>query len=332
MSTDLLPSRGNVYTGAWIDRSRGTFAGATLTVTSEQGAILVAFLAIFVSFAAQQLWGLICFFWHLSRARGQEKKILEHQQDLSLRNSETPLQASWYFIQIAWAWKSRLDRLSWWRFAVLPTVLPLLLSGVVLVAGILSSQIVRSTAVNVLIYKPVCGLWDSRAPGLWDATSEERLMRDNHMSSLRTFSGQYGKICYGTQRTSKGTNACRIFSVPRIRYSTTLTAPCPFDSSVCSKPERANLQMETEIIDTNKILGINTRLHNIELKKTTVCAPLKAEKLMTTSPDTHTEKIPPHLTLRGRGLTRVRKRHGLIFKDGRISSADRNTTILNLVT
>ena len=38
----------DVYLGPWVDQSEGTIRGAKITMTSTNGAILIAFLALFV--------------------------------------------------------------------------------------------------------------------------------------------------------------------------------------------------------------------------------------------------------------------------------------------
>lgn len=108
-------------------------------------------MAIFRSSRAQQLWGVMFFCWRRYGATEINRKAFQHQQDLSLRNNESPLQTLWHFMQIAWAWRSRTDRRTSWNLAVLLILLPSVLTAVAIIAAILSSQIVNSKDDNVLV-------------------------------------------------------------------------------------------------------------------------------------------------------------------------------------
>ena len=46
-----------IYTGYWIDYSRGSSNGRLITLTALNARILVAVLAVFVKIAGSRLWG-----------------------------------------------------------------------------------------------------------------------------------------------------------------------------------------------------------------------------------------------------------------------------------
>ncbi|KAF2105162.1 hypothetical protein BDV96DRAFT_453829, partial [Lophiotrema nucula] len=94
-----------VYLGSWKDKSKSAVKGANTTVNSTDGVILVAFIALFVQFAGQHLWGIASFIWHQYRVSPGTKTALQYQQDTSLRNNASPGQTMWYLFQIAWAWR-----------------------------------------------------------------------------------------------------------------------------------------------------------------------------------------------------------------------------------
>ena len=262
----------NIYKGAWIDWSKGSFKGATITVRSSDGAIVVAVLALFIAFAGQHLWGLICFAWHQYRMTDRPKKVLEHQQDIALRNNASPAQASWYFVQIAWSWRGHTKR--WWISAVLPTAVPLLIAILILTTGILSSSIVRTTEVDVLLRGTNCGNWRLATAEDATITSEYMMENNRYLRSLAEFSKQYGRTCYNKSMDMEA-ESCKAFTKPSIPYSTNLDAACPFDKTVCTYPDTGNFKLDTGLIDTNKLLGINTRKDNLEFRKATVCALIK---------------------------------------------------------
>src|SRR5277367_4316988 len=54
----------SIYTGFWINWSKGPILGATLTTTSQDGFLLVSFLALFVRMVGGHFWSVLCFVMH----------------------------------------------------------------------------------------------------------------------------------------------------------------------------------------------------------------------------------------------------------------------------
>ncbi|KAJ4175549.1 hypothetical protein NW759_017665, partial [Fusarium solani] len=50
---------GAVFLGFWVDHGRGNILGATLTLRARHALVLLAFLAVLVTFAATRSW----LFW-----------------------------------------------------------------------------------------------------------------------------------------------------------------------------------------------------------------------------------------------------------------------------
>jgi len=114
----------NGYTGFWINWDKGRVLGSTLTLTSRNGAIFLAFLVIFVGFVAAQSWKTARFLAHhhrlcrqLSVAEGNAKEPppgvtrnpqngLFYQQQLVLRNEASDQAAAWTFFSLARVWRS----------------------------------------------------------------------------------------------------------------------------------------------------------------------------------------------------------------------------------
>jgi hypothetical protein len=270
----------HIYKGPWIDWSKGAFKGATITVTSTNGAVVVAFQALFVAFAGQHLWGLICFAWYQYRMTDGSKRALEHQQDVALRNNASPPQTLWHFVLIAWSWRGHTER--WWVLGVLPIGVPLALTTLVVVAGIWSSTIVKTTNVDVLIRGSDCGLWKLPDEQAFKDQAEYMIENNKYIRNLAEFSKQYERACY-YKPPGLEAETCKAFTTPSIPYLTSLNASCPFDKSVCTFPGPDNLEMDTLLIDTNKVLGINTNKHNLDFRKSTVCAPIKPDIFTTTT-------------------------------------------------
>lgn len=54
----------SIYTGVWVNWSQGRIFGATITLTSRDGALLVTFLALFVSLVETSFWRIVCLALH----------------------------------------------------------------------------------------------------------------------------------------------------------------------------------------------------------------------------------------------------------------------------
>jgi hypothetical protein len=267
----------NVHLGSWIDRSKGVVQGANITITNSNGVILVAIVALFVQFVGQHLWGIASFIWHQCRVSHRPKSVLQYQQDVSLRNNGSPGQSIWYFLEIAWAWRStRKESHGWWRLVVLPIFIPVLFQCIITATGILSSIIVDTSDVEILLRGDRCGVWQTPNQETILAT-DNQFMIENHryVGAVREFSRIYARACYN-KTASSTSSSCQSFTQRSIPYTTYLNESCPFDPITCIYSNQ-NLRMDTNEFDTNKVLGINTGKDNIHFRKVTSCAPLKPE-------------------------------------------------------
>ena len=97
----------HIFVGPWINWNHGIVVGSTLTLSSRDGGLLTAFLAIYVSVAGAAVWRILSYFLHQIRARPGFQDGLHHQQQLILRNTSNGGGASWQFAQLVpfW-WKS----------------------------------------------------------------------------------------------------------------------------------------------------------------------------------------------------------------------------------
>ena len=100
-----MASSDNVYQGFWINWNGGRAAGATLT--TQNGAYLVAFLAMLVRIAGNHFWRLLCYFvFHTFRNAKPGEERPWRQQKAILRNSYSPMDAMLRFIGM----HSRIER------------------------------------------------------------------------------------------------------------------------------------------------------------------------------------------------------------------------------
>ncbi|KAH7176214.1 hypothetical protein EDB81DRAFT_621163, partial [Dactylonectria macrodidyma] len=95
----------DIYTGFWIDWSRGPVVGATITLSLRSGLLLLSFIASFVTFVGTRLWCIFRFIIHQLLAKSSTNDGIYFQRQSILRNSNTPLSAAWESIQQAWYWR-----------------------------------------------------------------------------------------------------------------------------------------------------------------------------------------------------------------------------------
>ena len=98
-STPVSNGNSGVYIGAWINWSHGSVRSATITVTTRDGALLIAFLAFYVGLASTSFWRIACFAFHQMLSSDKLEDGLYHQRQAILRNSATDVVGLWSFMQ-----------------------------------------------------------------------------------------------------------------------------------------------------------------------------------------------------------------------------------------
>ena len=154
-----VADRYDVHLGTWTNWSRGAVFGVTLTMTQRDGALLIAFLAFFVTSAGTSFWKVCCFLLHLLRSSEVPSDALYHQQQVILRNSANAISGFTNVVQMAWAWRRHAQR-PYWR------ILPLMLFAAACVASFavasgFSSKISQAMGNEVLLSGTKCGLLDT---------------------------------------------------------------------------------------------------------------------------------------------------------------------------
>ncbi len=83
---------GAVFVGFWVDHDRGNILGATLTLRARHAVVLLAFLAVLVTFAATRSWLFWRFLLHNFiigfAADASAPALLRHE--VIIRNVVTP--------------------------------------------------------------------------------------------------------------------------------------------------------------------------------------------------------------------------------------------------
>lgn len=266
-ATNDLLAHAEIHMGFWINWSKGSVRGATLTLTPETGAFLIAFIAIFVQYTGGQFWGILRFILHQVRVSQRPQDGLYHQQQAFLRNQSSGA-ATVGFVRGALIWRTRA-RSPIRRSGFLAIIALVHLLGF-LVAAIFSTKVSSASGDQVLIGSVACGsldfgIQDVRA--LWDL-----LLPYNLKANLD--SASYARSCYSTYGNSGSWQDCRTFPTPNINLRRENTT-CPF-SGMCTTPA---ISLDTGLMDSDLIFGVNAPQEDkLAYRKVISCAPIEVDQ------------------------------------------------------
>jgi hypothetical protein len=286
------------YVGAWTNWSelssirdqqvsnkvlgKGYVMSATLTLPSQYGSVLIAFLALFVSWTGSQLWNIICYGVHQFRSNPGERDGIHHQIQAILRTGLADLAMLWRLMQMSWFWRKRTTNI-WTRTS------PLMLScamhfAIIAIAGLFSSRIADSSDQVLIKPNGTCGWPDARF--LFNRTSMETDDDINSLDSLtlsirtaESAAKQYSRTCYPrldgfVPNLSSG--ACSSTVVPFLNSTVNTSAACPFVSHACDAPA---ISFDSGWIDSHTHLGINAPPKDrVQVRRVTTCAPVPLER------------------------------------------------------
>lgn len=148
----------DIHTGAWINHSRGTVLGATLTRTSRDTGFLLAVLVTPVGFAGGSLWTIISYITH------QVRSTLKPQRAYSINSkqfSEMFIHRSMLrraFARLLFAWRKHMQAASYLQ-GVLFIVTPLVVAAAFAVAGTFTSKLQTAAGTLFLLKGNNCGTW-----------------------------------------------------------------------------------------------------------------------------------------------------------------------------
>lgn len=146
----------HVKIGFWTNWSHGRVLGSTLTLSQQDGALLIAFIALFVAFVGARLWKIACYGLHRFFSNAANQDALYHQRQAVLRNSDTAEAGLLRWSRMLIAWRGKETHL--YSRIVLLVILCAVLLGVFNAGGILSSRIASSSGTQVLINSGYCGI------------------------------------------------------------------------------------------------------------------------------------------------------------------------------
>lgn len=282
-NSDLAPDVGHngIYTGFWINWTRGRVFGATITLTNRNGALLIAFLALFASLAGTGLWRITCFILHHIYSTETAQDALHHQLQLILRNSANGTSGLWSLSRIIWAWSSGKAQNYYKRLMPL-FLFTLLLLGASGAASTFSSKIATAMGHEVLISSRICGFNDIAGYDYLDMLRYFFPIQSSQLVSASSYASQ----CY-----ARNTEDDNCLQYVKLRLPTTINrnATCPFQEKVC-KLKQGNIVLDTGFIDSHHDLGVNTPAEDrVLFRMITSCAPLRTEGFKRSAPRNDSE-------------------------------------------
>jgi hypothetical protein len=262
-----MSSAAFVYTGPWINYSQGVILGATITLTTRDGALLVAFLTLVVMTAGTAFWTIFSCFCHQLRSRNRVHDAIFYQQQAVLKNSATALGAAWKFSRVSCSWRKH-TRTKWYKFWRSRTrrfvVLALFLAAVFGVASVFSSQVTKAAGNEVLLHSPNCGFWEFPVNAQWQL----KVLNESLAASA------YARECDSAD--TENVVQCKTYNVPEITWTTNQNATCPFATGTCMLGDTAAYEMDTGQLDSREIPGINSKAsQRVIIRKVSTCAPLR---------------------------------------------------------
>lgn len=256
----------SIYLGTWTDWSRGKLLGATLTLTRQNGTLLVAFIALFITMVSTSFWVLSCFAFHHLFSSESARDGLHHQRQVILRNSANSVSGITRLFQLLLAWRKIAKR-------PYRRVLPLLLSSAIILAGFaacsgFSSKVSSALGNDVLVLGDRCGLFGP--PTDINITNGIEKMI-TYQAERSATAANYALQCY-TNKTSS--ESCQKYKKKRLPFSVHTNASCPFNNDMCLSPDR-NILLDTGYLNTLHDFGINSPPdEQLLFRKVDHCAPL----------------------------------------------------------
>jgi hypothetical protein len=243
-----------------------------LTLPTQWGLILTAFIALFIKVVGGYLWGIICFALHQRIASPRPEDDIYHQFQVVLRNTENEASFLWSLYKIALAHRGARGQI--YKRSVWLILLAFVHAVGFSIAGGLSSRfVVANNEVQVLPGK--CG-WYMDSP-FTNITNDAAFEQANaQIVSARNgyrSSAIYSSACYA-RREGKDTN-CASYVTDLLPYDTKTNLSCPFDQKICNA---SAIVMDTGFLQSDKHFGINTLAKDaMSLRKQLTCAPLNGE-------------------------------------------------------
>jgi hypothetical protein len=268
-----------VHTGIWTDWSKGHILGKSITVTDDNGRYIISATSAFIGIVASFAWSIVAYFIHQIRASRDRGDVLYHQQQVSIRNSGSPLGTAWELFQLSSTWspkrclclrkqpKPSAENNQTSNLGLISCALGLW--GAFTVASVLSSRIANPAfeASTVRVEETNCGIWSFLLTNITTVNQrDQKILAD-------TLAGRaYARACYANDSSFSSTLSCNTYAVRSLPYiSTMLAGQCPFgtrqdvtnqdlpfkDGPCDIERNTGSVNMSTALLDSHLHLGIN---------------------------------------------------------------------------
>ncbi|KAF2204418.1 hypothetical protein GQ43DRAFT_469074 [Delitschia confertaspora ATCC 74209] len=295
MSSSLgISTQPEVHYGFWVNWSRGQVLGSTLTLTQRNGAVLITFVALFITFVGSRFWRILCFWIHHAYTKPGPQDCLHHQRQAVLKNSDNATAGliNWYQLLKAWHRSGRRPYRRILPIALFTATVLILFTA----ASLLSSRISSATGNEVLIDGKNCGVnilghyiaGQDKNPEVETSPEFFTILLPFLAQRLVSFSN-YALSCYSDN--NKNAPDCNTFVKARLHSTSNYTAGCPFRDDICRLTQR-NLLIDTGYLNSDLDLGMNAQPKDrFFYRRKTHCAPLTTEGYKSSVNFTHSEAL-----------------------------------------
>lgn len=257
-----------IYQGFWQNYSVAGIWGWALTLSTARGNNLLVFLGIYLGFVGAAFWSIIAFLIYQLMAGKLPGDGIHHQMLLILRNTSSPLSAAREFAMVAYYWRT-VELRPRLMAPLLLSLLPLIIGVGFIVAGIESTRISagESKINEVKIKAENCG------QSLWDASNSTSPSVAFAFWLAKTAKDARGYVedCYGDTSIQQIPYVCT-YAVEQIRYALSSNQPCPFEAKLCLGERDNSFMMDTHLLDSHLILGINAPTSDrVYFRKSVTC-------------------------------------------------------------
>lgn len=241
----------NVYQGVWTNWAKGSVQGATLTTTTKHGALLIAFLALYVQIIGGRFWRILCFVFHQFLSSPTSRDGFYHQRQAILRNVGTDYSGLFEFLRIGWAWQGKTR-------APLRRVFPLCFAALLHIAlfttaGVFSSYVTDTAGNEVLLSNTRGGFLNGTNLAEFGTISDQLKYAIPYSTEIAIASATYAQQCYNANASSQ---ACETYVQANVQ-SVQRNIPCPFGGNICL--DGTGISIDSEPLDSQLDFGINAR-------------------------------------------------------------------------
>ena len=230
-----------IYEGLWMNWTKGSLRGLTLTLSPTHTSVLTNLLALLVAMCGNQFWTILRFTLHQifeSSPCQKNPHLLHNQQQVILRNSGSAIQAIRSTLGLGWQSEKYVAHSRALFVALIAVANTLIFWG----AATLSDK-AADAGPTVISRSPYCGTWNqtylAAASAGNNPTNEENLALSteyfNKVLGDLQLTETYAAQCYMNNSESDlvTCSSQRDFQIPRLYWDTAETATCPFAPEMC---------------------------------------------------------------------------------------------------